>query len=151
MNGTAATQNAFGDSAEFLDVAFFTAVAVLSIACPCSLALATPTAIMVGTGVGAQNGVLIKGGEPLECMHKISTVVFDKTGTLTAGKPRVTTMKTCVPREDCTPEFALGAAASAEKDSEHPLASAVVEYAKEVCCCLRQPFSCLLTHMPCRF
>ena len=114
-------------------MAFFTAVAVLSIACPCSLALATPTAIMVGTGVGAQYGILIKGGEPLECMHRISTVIFDKTGTLTTGKPRVTIMRTYVSPTVCTPEFALAAAATAERDSEHPLALAVVEYGKMVC------------------
>jgi Cu+-exporting ATPase len=133
-NGTITytTLNAFGDSAEFLDVAFFTAVAVLSIACPCSLALATPTAIMVGTGVGAQNGILIKGGEPLECMHKISTVIFDKTGTLTTGKPHVTVTRIYVSPSVCTPELALATAATAEKDSGHPLASAIVEYGKMV-------------------
>ena len=87
---------------------------------------------MVGTGVGAQNGVLIKGGEPLETAYKISTVVFDKTGTLTTGKPRVTLMKTFVGPEVCSQEFVLAAAASAENDSEHPLASAVVKYGKEV-------------------
>jgi Cu+-exporting ATPase len=134
LNGTITytTLNAFGDSAEFLDVAFFTAVAVLSIACPCSLALATPTAIMVGTGVGAQNGILIKGGEPLECMHKISTVIFDKTGTLTTGKPHVTVTRIYVSPSVCTPELALATAATAEKDSGHPLASAIVEYGKMV-------------------
>jgi Cu+-exporting ATPase len=132
FNGTYYTLNAFGDDAEFLDVAFFTAIAVLSIACPCALGLATPTAVMVGTGVGAQNGILIKGGEPLETTHKISTVVFDKTGTLTMGKPRVTSMKSFVGREVCSQEFILAAAASAENDSEHPLASAVVEYGKEM-------------------
>jgi Cu+-exporting ATPase len=131
-NGTYNTLNAFGADAAFLDVAFFTAIAVLSIACPCSLGLATPTAVMVGTGVGAQNGILIKGGEPLETTHKISTVVFDKTGTLTMGKPRVTSMKSFVGREVCSQEFILAAAASAENDSEHPLASAVVEYGKEM-------------------
>jgi Cu+-exporting ATPase len=104
------------------------AVAVLIIACPCALGLATPTAIMVGTGRGAQRGILIKGGEALEMAHKIDTVVLDKTGTVTAGKPRVT-------RVTAQGTFAenevLLLAASAERYSEHPLGKAIVEAARE--------------------
>ena len=109
-------------------VAMVNAVAVLIIACPCALGLATPTAIMVGTGRGAQRGILIKGGEALEMAHKIDTVVLDKTGTVTAGKPRVT-------RVTAQGTFAenevLLLAASAERYSEHPLGKAIVEAARE--------------------
>jgi P-type Cu+ transporter len=107
---------------------FIPAVAVLVIACPCSLGLATPTAIMVGTGLGAKRGILIKNGEALEKGKKIDVVVFDKTGTLTEGKPKVT---------DIACEAKLGAdellrlAASVEKFSEHPLAQAIVRAAQE--------------------
>jgi Cu+-exporting ATPase len=109
-------------------VAMVNAVAVLIIACPCALGLATPTAIMVGTGRGAERGILIKGGEALEMAHKIDTVVLDKTGTITAGKPRVTRV---------TAQGAFGEsevlrlAASAERYSEHPLGKAIVEAARE--------------------
>jgi len=102
-------------------------IAVLVIACPCALGLATPTAIMVGTGKGAENGVLIKGGEALETTHKIKTVVFDKTGTITEGKPVVTDIITNGISED----EVLILAASAEKGSEHPLGDAIVKNAKE--------------------
>jgi Cu+-exporting ATPase len=98
-------------------------IAVLVIACPCALGLATPTAIMVGTGKGAEYGILIKGGEALENAHKINTVVFDKTGTITEGKPEVTDIIT-VP--GVTREKLLLIAASAEKGSEHPLGEAIV-------------------------
>lgn len=94
--------------------------AVIVIACPCALGLATPTAIMVGTGKGAQNGILIKGGEPLEMAGKIDTIVFDKTGTLTIGKPRVTEISGDV----------LQIAASLEKHSEHPIATAILKEAE---------------------
>jgi len=108
-------------------VAMVNAVAVLIIACPCALGLATPTAIMVGTGRGAQRGILIKGGEALEMAHKIDTVVLDKTGTVTAGKPRVTR----VTAQGAFPENeVLRLAASAERYSEHPLGKAIVESAQ---------------------
>ena len=102
------------------------AVAVLVIACPCALGLATPTAIMVGTGRGARQGVLVKGGESLERIGKLTTVVFDKTGTLTTGKPVLTD---CVPVEG-EAAAALRLAAGVEQASEHPLARAVVEGAR---------------------
>lgn len=102
-------------------------VSVLVIACPCALGLATPTAIMVGTGVGANNGVLIKSGEALEITHKIDTVVLDKTGTVTEGKPRVIEI---IP-EGMTQKELLSAAAACENTSEHPLGRAIVEEARE--------------------
>ncbi|MDP3763621.1 MAG: heavy metal translocating P-type ATPase [bacterium] len=105
------------------------AVAVLVIACPCALGLATPTAIMVGTGLGAKRGILIKNGEALERGKKIDVVIFDKTGTLTEGKPRVTDV---VPlTSDFTIEKILAYAGSLESLSEHPLAQAVVNAAKD--------------------
>jgi len=102
-------------------------IAVLVIACPCALGLATPTAIMVGTGKGAENGVLIKGGEPLETTYKLKTIVFDKTGTITEGKPKVTDIISNGESE----EEILILAASAEKGSEHPLGEAIVKDAEE--------------------
>ena len=102
-------------------------ISVLVIACPCALGLATPTAIMVGTGKGAENGVLIKGGEALEITHKIDTIVFDKTGTITEGKPVVTDILTKNKEKDVL----LSLAASAEKGSEHPLGEAIVRAALE--------------------
>ena len=103
-------------------------IAVLVIACPCALGLATPTAIMVGTGKGAENGILIKGGEALETTHKINTIVFDKTGTITEGKPVVTDIITS---GKITEEELLKVAASAEKSSEHPLGEAIVRCCEE--------------------
>ncbi len=102
-------------------------IAVIIIACPCALGLATPAAIMVGTGKGAENGLLIKGGEYLEKAHKLTTVVFDKTGTLTRGKPSVTDIVALGSSE----EDLLHLAASAEQGSEHPLAKAVVSQAQD--------------------
>ncbi|NOW08189.1 copper ion binding protein [Clostridium saccharobutylicum] len=102
-------------------------IAVLVIACPCALGLATPTAIMVGTGKGAENGVLIKGGEALETTHQIKTIVFDKTGTITEGKPAITDIIT----NDISEEEILVLAASSEKGSEHPLGEAIVKGAEE--------------------
>lgn len=103
-------------------------ISVLVIACPCALGLATPTAIMVGTGKGAEYGVLIKSGAALETAHKIQTVVFDKTGTITEGKPKVTDIITV---QGTSQEELLLIAASAEKTSEHPLGEAIVKKAEE--------------------
>ncbi|NLZ49571.1 MAG: heavy metal translocating P-type ATPase [Clostridiales bacterium] len=103
-------------------------IAVLVIACPCALGLATPTAIMVGTGKGAEYGVLIKSGEALETAHKIQTIVFDKTGTITEGKPKVTDI---IVSNGLHENDLLQLAASAEKGSEHPLAEAIVKAAEE--------------------
>jgi len=109
-----------------LTYALLNFVAVLIIACPCALGLATPTAIMVGTGAGAQHGILIKGGESLELAHKIDTIVFDKTGTLTVGKPSVTNI---FPVEGYDESEVLRYAAALEKRSEHPLGTAIIEFA----------------------
>ena len=102
-------------------------IAILVIACPCALGLATPTAIMVGTGKGAEYGILIKSGEALETSHKIDTVVLDKTGTITEGKPKVTDIITM---EGINSSRLLQIAASGEKGSEHPLADAIVKAAE---------------------
>jgi P-type Cu+ transporter len=102
-------------------------VAVLIIACPCALGLATPTAIMVGTGVGAEHGILVRSGESLETAHRISTIVLDKTGTVTRGEPAVTSI---VPTFLSESEL-LSIAASAEAGSEHPIARAIVRHARE--------------------
>lgn len=111
----------FGPSPYFL-FAMLNAIAVLIIACPCAMGLATPTAIMVGTGIGANKGILIKDARSLEIAHKVNTVIFDKTGTLTKGKPEVT---------DIAGKDTLKLAASLEKGSEHSLAEAIVNYAEE--------------------
>ena len=103
-------------------------VAVLIIACPCALGLATPTAIMVGTGKGAENGILIKNAEALETAHKLTTIVFDKTGTLTKGKPEVTDV--VILDSKYVENDVLKFAAVSEKGSEHPLAEAIINYAK---------------------
>jgi Cu+-exporting ATPase len=102
-------------------------VSVLVIACPCALGLATPTAIMVGTGLGAQSGILIKGGEVLEKIHKLSVIVFDKTGTLTRGEPVVTDL---VAASGFGSTQVLACAAALEKNSEHPLAQAILQRAQ---------------------
>ena len=104
-------------------------ISVLVIACPCALGLATPTAIMVGTGKGAEHGVLIKSGEALETAHKINTVVFDKTGTITEGRPKVTDVFTA---DNISKEELLKISASAEKGSEHPLGEAIVDFANDM-------------------
>ena len=111
-----------------LTFALMAFTSVIVIACPCALGLATPTAIMVGTGKGAEHGILIKGGEPLEAACKIKVVVFDKTGTLTKGKPEVTDVVSVALTDE---DEIIGLAASLEKLSEHPLAEAIVKYAEE--------------------
>lgn len=116
---------------EPLSFGFTAAVAVLVIACPCALGLATPAAVVVGTGKGAENGILIKGGEYLEKTQKIDTVVFDKTGTLTEGVPRITDV-IVVGSSTFDEKGALRLAAIAEKHSEHPLASAILDKAREI-------------------
>jgi len=114
-----------GSTLPFASMAF---TAVIVIACPCALGLATPTAIMVGTGVAAEHGILIKGGEPLEAASKINTIVFDKTGTITKGKPEVTDVEGLGSIDE--KEIAV-IAVSLEKQSEHPLAEAIVNYADD--------------------
>lgn len=120
---TAIVWLAVGASFEF---ALSCAISVLVISCPCALGLATPVAIMVGTGKGAENGILIKSGEALEMAHNIQSVVLDKTGTITQGKPVVTNIETVLKEG----EF-LSLAAGLEEKSEHPLAEAILEYAKK--------------------
>lgn len=109
------------------EFAMSTAIAVLVISCPCALGLATPVAIMVGTGKGAENGILIKSGDALETAHQIDTVVLDKTGTITQGKPVVTDI-ICVAGNNADKTQLLQIAGSLEKGSEHPLAEAIVNY-----------------------
>lgn len=108
-------------------------IAVLVISCPCALGLATPTAIMVGTGKGAEYGILIKSAESLEIAHEVQTVVLDKTGTVTEGKPVLTDF---IAAEGIKSAWLLQAAASLEHASEHPLADAIIEYAKQSNCSL---------------
>ncbi len=113
-----------------LTLATMTTVGVLIIACPCALGLATPTSVMVGTGKGAENGILIKGADSLELAHKIQTIVLDKTGTLTQGKPTVTDFVSVNGTANGNEIKLLQLAATVEHNSEHPLASAVVKYAQ---------------------
>ena len=128
-----------GDTEMIYGFAFQCALTVLSIACPCSLGLATPTAVMVGTGVGAINSILIKGAEPLELAHRVNIVVFDKTGTITFGIPKLKRLMLFLPKMDVftlrseiviKKLFAL--MGSAETNSEHPIASTICSYIKEV-------------------
>ena len=109
-------------------LALITTVSVLVIACPCALGLATPTALMVGSGIGAENGILIRSGEAIQAMRDVRVVVFDKTGTLTRGKPVVTDI---VPRAGVSQPDVLRWAASVEAGSEHPLGKAIVQHAAE--------------------
>lgn len=117
----------FGPSPS-LTYAMLNFVAVLIIACPCALGLATPTAVLVGTGKGAENGILIKGGESLETAHKLNTIVLDKTGTLTKGKPEVTDI---IETNGFSENEILKYIASAEKSSEHPLGEAIISCAEQ--------------------
>ncbi|MBW4520503.1 MAG: heavy metal translocating P-type ATPase [Scytolyngbya sp. HA4215-MV1] len=112
-----------------ISMALITMVGVLIIACPCALGLATPTSIMVGTGKGAENGILIKGADSLERAHKLQTIVLDKTGTITQGKPTVTDYITVNGTAQQNELKLLQLAASIERNSEHPLAEAIVKYA----------------------
>lgn len=113
---------------ENLSRALINFTAVLVIACPCALGLATPTSIMVGTGIGAENGILIKGAEHLENAHRLTAIVLDKTGTITKGKPDVTDI---IPLQNLTENELLQIAVRAEKKSEHPLAEAIVKFGHE--------------------
>jgi P-type Cu+ transporter len=113
-----------------ISLALVTTVGVLIIACPCALGLATPTSVMVGTGKGAENGILIKGAASLELAHKIQTIVLDKTGTITQGKPTVTNYATVKGIADGAELELLRLTAAVESNSEHPLAEAIVKYAQ---------------------
>jgi Cu+-exporting ATPase len=128
----------FGPEPRFAH-AIVNAVAVLIIACPCALGLATPMAIMVGTGRGAQAGVLIKNAEALETLEKVDTIVFDKTGTLTEGKPKVVAFSTTENLPGLSGNEILRLVASLERASEHPLAAATVAKAKELKLNLSEP------------
>ena len=133
----------FGPSVGGFIFAMLNSIAVLIIACPCAMGLATPTAIMVGTGIGAQHGILIKDAESLETAHKVNTIIFDKTGTLTKGQPEVTDI--ILISKSLIPKFFIGkqkteknlisalliATASVEKNSEHPLGEAIVKRAEK--------------------
>lgn len=113
---------------ESVALAFYAAIAVLVIACPCALGLATPTALMVGSGMGAENGVLIRKGEAIQMMKDVDAIVLDKTGTITEGQPGVTDL---IALNGLSEEQVIHMAASAESGSEHPLGQAIVEYARQ--------------------
>uniref|UniRef100_A0A0N5AGX9 P-type Cu(+) transporter n=1 Tax=Syphacia muris TaxID=451379 RepID=A0A0N5AGX9_9BILA len=111
--------------------AFESAITVLAVACPCSLGLATPTAVMVGTGIGASNGILIKGSDALETAHKLTTVVFDKTGTITEGVPTVVGVQLLVAEHFLPLRKMFALIGSAESNSEHPIASSIISFVKK--------------------
>lgn len=118
------------------------AIAVLVIACPCALGLATPTAILVGSGLGAERGLLVRGGDVLEKVHQLQTLVFDKTGTLTTGHPTITD---CIPLGECSGDDLLQLAATVEQGTRHPLAIAIQEAARQrqLACLTAQQFQTL--------
>ncbi|XP_013413564.1 copper-transporting ATPase 1-like isoform X2 [Lingula anatina] len=123
------SESGMGKNEIIFQHAFKFAITVLAIACPCALGLATPTAVMVGTGVGATNGILIKGGEPLEIAHKVQSIVFDKTGTITRGIAELTRLTLF--NTGLSKHLVIAVTGTAETSSEHPVAAAIVKYAKQ--------------------
>ncbi|XP_017781998.1 PREDICTED: copper-transporting ATPase 1 isoform X2 [Nicrophorus vespilloides] len=126
-------KHSFSKTELILQFVFKCALSVLAIACPCALGLATPTAVMVGTGVGATNGILIKGAEPLENAHKVKAILFDKTGTITKGQPEVAAV--WLLGDQLSPSVIFAVLGCAEKNSEHPIASSIIRFVEETFQC----------------